>query len=117
MEIISQNKRYYPHDLNTKFHYVSLYRNGNPISFVCRRYKISKASLMRWNKLFDGTKESLLDKSHRPISTHPKVHTELELKWIKDYIRRSPNISIIELYGKLRVDKGYSRQPVLYFEY
>ena len=40
----------YPHDLNTKFYAVSLYRNGNPISFVCRRYKYSKASLMRWNK-------------------------------------------------------------------
>ena len=61
MTIISQNKRYYPHDLSTKFNAVNLYRNGNPISFVCRRYKISKASLMRWNKKFDGTKESLLD--------------------------------------------------------
>ena len=115
MEIISQNQRYYPHDLNTKFYSVQLYRNGNPISFVCRRYKISKASLMRWNKLFDGTKESLIDKSHRPISIHPNAHTESELKWIKDYIRRSPNISMIELYGKLRIGKGYSRHACSLF--
>ena len=51
---------HYPHSLNTKYYAVLLYRNGNPISFVCRRYKCSKASLMRWNKKFDGTKDSLL---------------------------------------------------------
>ena len=115
MTIISQNKRYYPHDLSTKFNAVNLYRNGNPISFVCRRYKISKASLMRWNKKFDGTKESLIDKSHKPIKTHPNAHTEQELKWIKDYIKRNPNISMIELYGKLRINKGYSRHACSLF--
>ena len=115
MTIISQNKRYYPHDLSTKFNAVNLYRNGNPISFVCRRYKISKASLMRWNKKFDGTKESLIDKSHKPIKPHPNSHTEEELKWIKDYIKRNPNISMIELYGKLRINKGYSRHACSLF--
>ena len=115
MTIISQNKRYYPHDLSTKFNAVNLYRNGNPISFVCRRYKISKASLMRWNKKFDGTKESLLDKSHKPIKPHPNSHTDIELKWIKDYIKRNPNISMIELYGKLRINKGYSRHACSLF--
>ena len=115
MTIISQNKRYYPHDLSTKFNAVNLYRNGNPISFVCRRYKISKASLMRWNKKFDGTKESLIDKSHKPIKPHPNSHTEQELKWIKNYIKRNPNISMIELYGKLRINKGYSRHACSLF--
>lgn len=115
MTIISHSQRYYPHDLNTKYYSVSLYRNGNPVSFVCRRYKISKISLMRWNKKFDGTKESLIDKSHKPLSKHPNSHTDLELKWIKDYIRRNPHISMIELYGKLRTDKGYSRHACSLF--
>ena len=115
MTIISQTRRYYPHDLTTKLNAVKLYRNGNPISFVCRRYKISKASLMRWNKKYDGTKESLYDKSHKPISKHPTAHTEIELKWIKDYIKRNPNISMIELYGKLRINKGYSRHACSLF--
>lgn len=115
MTIISQNKRYYPHDLSTKFNAVNLYRNGNPISFVCRRYKISKASLMRWNKKFDGTRESLIDKSHKPVKPHPNSHTEQELKWIKDYIKRNPNISMLELYGKLRLNKGYSRHACSLF--
>ena len=66
-------------------------------------------SLLRWNKKFDGTKESLLDKSHRPLSKHPNAHTDEELKWIRDYHRRNPKISVCELYGKLRTNKGYSR--------
>ena len=78
----------YPHDLNTKFYAVSLYRNGNSISFVCRRYKCSKASLMRCNKKFDGTKDSLIDKSHRPLSPHPNAHTEEELTWIKKLYKK-----------------------------
>jgi len=105
----------YPHDLNTKFYAVSLYRNGNTISFVCRRYKCSKASLMRWNKKFDGSKDSLIDKSHRPLTPHPNSHTEQELYWIKNYIRRNPNISLCEPYGKLRTEKGYSRHACSLF--
>ena len=106
---------HYPHSLNTKYYAVLLYRNGNPISFVCRRYKCSKASLMRWNKKFDGNKESLIDKSHRPLTPHPNAHTEQELYWIKNYIRRNPNISLCELYGKLRTEKGYSRHACSLF--
>ena len=66
---------------------------------------------MRWNRAYDGTKESLMEKSHRPHSSHPNAHTEEELKWIRDYHRRNPDISICELYGKLREDKAYSRHP------
>ena len=106
---------HYPHSLNTKYYAVLLYRNGNPISFVCRRYKCSKASLMRWNKKFDGTKDSLVDKSHRPLTPHPNSHTKEELTWIKNYIRRNPNISLCELYGKLRTEKGYSRHACSLF--
>ena len=93
MSSITQTQRYLPHEINTKFYAVKLYRNGYPVSFVCRRYKISKSSLMRWNKKYDGTKESLIDKSHKPKSKHPNAHTDIELKWIRDYTRRNPNIS------------------------
>ncbi len=100
-----------PHEISTKLHAVELYRLERDISFVCRRYHISKSSLMRWNAQYDGTKESLIPKSHKPHSPHPNAHTEIELKWIKDYHRRNPNISINELYGKLREEKAYSRHP------
>ena len=107
----TKNKRYLPHEVTTKEYAVKLYRHTKDLRLVCRRYHISKASLMRWNKLYDGTRASLEPKSHRPHSQHPNAHTEQELKWIQDYHRRNPNISICELYGKLREKKAYSRHP------
>lgn len=112
MEIIAQNKRYLPHEVLTRIHSVETYRQTGDAEYICRKYKISKASLMRWNRKYDGTRESLTDKSHRPHSQHPNAHTEEELKWIRDYHRRNPQISICELYGKLRTDKAYSRHPL-----
>lgn len=111
MKDYSTTKRYCPHEITTKERSVKLYRETKDISFVCRRYHISKASLMRWNKAYDGTRESLKAKSHRPKTTHPNSHTEEELKWIRDYHRRNPNISVCELYGKLREEKAYRRHP------
>ena len=35
-----------------------------------------------------------MDKSHRPKSKHPKVHTDIEIKWIKDLIKRNPHITL-----------------------
>lgn len=111
MNTITHSQRYLPHEINTKFFAVKLYRTGVGISFVTRRYHISKSSLLRWNKKFDGSKESLMDKSHKPLTRHPNAHTEEELKWIRDLHRRNPKISVCELYGKLRTAKGYSRHP------
>ena len=93
MAIVTHSQRYLPHTLDTKYHAVKLYRSGHSVSFVCRRYHISKSSLMRWNKRFDGTRQSLTDGSHKPRSPHPNAHTDEEIKWIKDYHRRTPSIS------------------------
>ncbi|CDF12406.1 putative uncharacterized protein [Mycoplasma sp. CAG:776] len=111
MNSISQNVRYLPHDLNKKFYAVCTYKNGNSSNYVCRKYHISKTSLSRWNRKFDGTKESLIDKSHKPNSKHPNAHKDIELKWIHNYIRRNPHITLCELWYKLKINKRYSRHP------
>ena len=111
MNSITHSQRYLPHTIDTRFYAVKLYRSGCSVRFVCRRYHISKASLMRWNKKFDGTRQSLADGSHRPLSPHPNAHTPTELKWITNLHRRNPHISIYEMFGKLRSQKGYSRHP------
>lgn len=111
MNSITQTQRYLPHEISTRFYAVNLYRSGQSVAFVCRRYHISKSSLMRWNKRFDGTKESLMDHSHRPKTPHPSSHTTEELKWIRDLHRRNPHASVCEIYGKLRTSKGYRRHP------
>ena len=102
MKDYTTNKRYCPHLLVTKLHSVQLYRQTRDISYVCRKYKVSKASLMRWNKAYNGTKESLMPKSHRPHSPHPNAHTEQELEWIKNYHRRNPNISFADLQEQMK---------------
>ena len=48
-----------------------------------------------------------MDKSHKPHSQHPNAHTSEELNLIK----WNPNISIIELYAKLKFNKWYNRHP------
>ncbi|MGN1227692.1 MAG: IS481 family transposase, partial [Christensenellales bacterium] len=109
MNSITQNKRYCPHNLKNKLQSVITYRHCKDIDYVCRKYHISKASLMRWNKKYDGTPQSLENKSHKPLTPHPNSHTETELTWIKNLHRRNPNISVCEMYGKLRTEYGYSR--------
>ena len=113
--IITQNqkniKRYLPHKIKTRENAVKMYRNCNDIGYVCRKYHISRTSLWRWNKKYDGSKESLEDKSHRPLSKHPKEHTETEIKWIKDLIKRNPHITLNEIWYKLKINKGYTRKP------
>jgi len=102
-------KRYLPHDINTRKYAVEMYRNCGDINYVCRKYHISRASLWRWNKVYDGTKESITDKSHRPKSRHPKAHTNQEIRWIRNYVRRNPRITLCELWIKLKREKGYTR--------
>lgn len=92
MEIITQksqnSKRYLPHEIITKIHAVETYRQTSDIGYVCRKYHISKASLMRWNKLYNGTKESLMLKSHRLHTPYPNSHTEQEIKWIGAILKK-----------------------------
>ena len=57
-KLTKKTQLYIPHTLETRLATVKTYRNKNSISFICRRYKVSKASLMRWNKKYDGTKVS-----------------------------------------------------------
>ena len=46
-ENLQKTQRYIPHTLETRLAAVKTYRNKNSISFICRRYKVSKASLIK----------------------------------------------------------------------
>ena len=103
------NKRYLPHLLNTRYYAVLAYRNSHDYNYVCRKYHISRVSLWRWNKRFDGTKESLKDKSSRPHTRHPNAHTDEEIQNIKNLIKRNPNITLNEVWYKLVRNYHYKR--------
>lgn len=115
MSSLTHLKRYLPHELTTRYHVVLLFRAGNSISTLTRRYKVSRTSIWRWNERFDGTPESLQDHSHRPKTPHPNSHTPEELHWVQSYIRRNPHIGLLELWMKLKLDKGYARNPFSLF--
>lgn len=76
-------KRYHPHNVDLRLKAVLLYRKGVFIKDVCNIYNISSASLMRWNKRFNGTKASLVDRSHVPIKK--TYHIDLRLKAVLLY--------------------------------
>ena len=84
---------------------------------ICSRYHIHISTFNRWLRQYDGTKESLENKSHRPLSPHPNSHTAEEIKHIKNLIRRNPNIGLNELYGKLRENYAYTRNPSSLFRF
>ena len=71
------------------------------------RYKTNRQYIYRWLKRYDGTIQSLADKSHRPHH-HPNQHTEDEIKLIKDMRRRNPNAGLVVFWVKLR-QRGYTR--------
>lgn len=56
-------------------------------SSASRMYGVSLSSIKRWCKRYDGTWQSLLERSHRPNS-HPKWHTAKEEKQIKNSFRK-----------------------------
>ena len=67
----------------------------------CRR------TIYRWRKRYDGTLESLKDKSRRPHS-HPNQHTEEEIKLIRNYKNNNKETGLVVLWVKLR-RAGYTR--------
>lgn len=93
----------------------NLYRKVYTDSYICRKYHISKTFLSRWSRRYDDTKESLMDKSLKPLSPHSNAHTDLELSWIANFMRRPPIITFLELHGKLKVERCYSRHPILLY--
>ncbi len=71
------------------------------------RYKTNRQYVYRWRKRYDGTLQSLADKSHRPHH-HPNEHTPEELKLISDMRRRNPNAGLVVFWVKL-IQRGYTR--------
>lgn len=121
MNTITQNTRYFPHNLSTRYHACKTYANRKNNHYamqdILRLYHISKPSLMRWMKRFDGTKESLVDRPKTPHTKHPNAHTDEEIKHIKDVLRRNPEIGLSELYGKLKRNYAYTRHPASLFRF
>lgn len=71
------------------------------------RYKVNRQYVYRWRNRYDGTIQSLADKSHKPHH-HPNQHTKAELKLIKDMRKRNPHAGLVVFWVKLK-QRGYKR--------
>ncbi len=71
------------------------------------KYDVTRQYIYFWKRRYDGTLQSLADRSHRP-KYHPKQHTKEEIKLIKDMRRRNPHAGLVVFWVKLRL-RGYKR--------
>ena len=71
------------------------------------QYEQHRKTIYRWRERYDGTINSLRDKSRRPKS-HPNQHTEKEIEMIKRYKSNNKETGLVVLWIKLR-NNGYER--------
>ena len=86
---------------------IILYSQKHGVTKAAIRYKTNRQYIYRWLKRYDGTLQSLADKSHRPHH-HPNEHTADELKLIADMRKRNMNAGLVVFWVKLR-QRGYTR--------
>ena len=83
------------------------YAIKNGVTKASIRYKISRKTIYKWLKRYDGTLESLEDLSRKPKNS-PKKHTEKEIKIINKLIKKYGN-DIILIYQVLKEKYNYKR--------
>lgn len=83
------------------------YAKKSGVSYAARKYRTNRQYVYRWKNRYDGSWNSLRDRSRRP-HYHPNQHTARKLKLICDMRRRSPHTGIVVFWVKLK-QKGYSR--------
>ena len=71
------------------------------------RYKTSRKTVYKWLKRYDGTIESLKDKSRKPHSS-PRAHTETEKRMIKRVVKKHKWQDLLLSYQEL-LSKRYNR--------
>lgn len=86
---------------------VVLYSQRNSVFSAIRKFGVSRATVYRWRKMYDGTLISLAERSRRPHS-HPNQHTPEELKLISNMRRRNPEAGLVVFWVKL-MQRGYKR--------
>ena len=84
-----------------------LYAQKHGVTKAAIHYHTNRQYIYRWMKRYDGTLQSLEDRSHRPHS-HPNQHQPEEIKLIDDMRRRNPNAGLVVFWIKLK-QRGYSR--------
>ena len=72
------------------------------------RYKISRKTLYKWLKRYDGTWQSLVERSRRP-NRSPRMHTPEEIRQIRRLAKKHRWEDLILAYQEMREKYGYTR--------
>ena len=83
------------------------YAEKHGVTKAAIRYNTNHQYIYHWRKRYDGTLQSLADRSHRPHH-HPNQHRPEEIKLIDNMRRRNPNTGLVVFWVKLR-QRGYTR--------
>lgn len=85
--------------------------------YVCKKSRCTERSLWRWKAQYNGTLESLANRSSRPITPHKLSHTESERAAIVAIFTEHPDISYTEALGILRTEHAYKRTYGGFYRY
>lgn len=83
------------------------YAQKHGVTKAAIRYRVNRQYIYRWIRRYDGSLESLRNRSRHPHS-HPNQHTPKELKLISDMRRRNPHAGLVVFWVKL-MQRGYKR--------
>lgn len=84
------------------------YAANHSITETAIRYKVSRKTVHKWVKRYDGTIDSLVDHSHKPHNS-PQKHTDKEIKQIKKRLKKHRWQDLILAYQELVEKDGYTR--------
>ena len=83
------------------------YAEKHGVTEAAVKYKTNREYIYRWRRRYDGTLQSLAERSRRPHS-HPNQHTAEELKLIADMRRMNMECGLVVFWVKL-MQRGYKR--------
>ena len=81
---------------------------GKGVTRVAKDYRISRTSIYRWKKRYDGRVESLYERSHRPHQ-HPREQTQQERELIRRVWSHNKGLGLVCLHMVLETKHGYTR--------
>ena len=83
------------------------HRKGHSVTDTANRYHLSRKTVHKWRNRWDGTRESLKDRSRRPKNS-PRKQTEAEIRLVRRQAKKYKWQDIILAYQGAR-ERGYSR--------
>lgn len=83
------------------------YAQKHGVTQAAIKYKTNRQYIYRWLRRYDGSWDSLRNRSTRPHH-HPNQHTQEEIALIHNMRRRNPNTGLVVFWVKLK-RKGYTR--------